>query len=126
MILCIYSTFDEKIKIRIFSYIGLVYYALTAGLVLSVWVVLGAVLLFFIVESIRKKKLAVNLLVSFASLLIPGVIANFDLVKESLGIGSFVSHRVEFGFGDNSDTFIQTLKNLLFSENFHYEAVTNH
>ena len=126
VILCIYSTFDEKIKIRIFSYIGLVYYALTAGLVLSVWVVLGAVLLFFIVESIRKKKLAVNLLVSFASLLIPGVIANFDLVKESLGIGSFVSHRVEFGFGDNSDTFIQTLKNLLFSENFHYEAVTNH
>ena len=126
VILCIYSTFNEKIKIRIFSYIGLAYYALTAGLVLSGWVVLGTVLLLFIVESIRKKKLAVNLLVAFASLLFPSIFANFDLVKEFLGIEAFVSHRVEFGFGDNSDTFIQTFKEFLFSEDYQYEAVTNH
>jgi hypothetical protein len=126
VILCVYSTFDEKLRIRIFSYLGLAYYALTAGIVLSGWAVLGFVLLFFIVESFRKKKLATNLLMAFISLLVPSVLTNLDLIKEALGFKSFVSHRTEFGFGDNSDTFLQTLKDSLFSEKFHYEAVTNH
>ncbi len=126
VILCIFSSFDKTKKIRIFSYLGLVYYALSAGVVLSGWIVLGIVLALFVVLSIRKRKISVNLLISFATLFIPYVLCNIDLIKLALGVDSFVSHRVELGFGGNGDSFIQTVRNYFFNGTFQYEAESKH
>ncbi len=125
LIFCIYSL-CKRSKHKVIPCLGLICYALSTSFALVGWAVVGLSLLGFIIQSIRKKKPDKSLLLATAVLLTTYVLCNFDLILETFGIGSFVSHRSEFGLGDNGDSFIGTLKEFFLNESYQYEAESKH
>ena len=123
---CVLSLGERKRKISPLPYIGLVYFALSSNLVLSGWVALLFLGIYFIVRSIEDKKFHLPLFLSGVTVTVTYILCNLDLIAGLFSKGGFVSHRVEYGSGAPGLHFFSSFLSLFFKGDIFYEAVSKH
>jgi len=123
---CSLCVSEMKRKFSILPYLGAVYFALSSNLVLSGWVALLFLGVFFVVKSITDRKFHLPLFLLGITTTLTYVLCNLDLIGELFSAGSFVSHRVEYGFGAPGGSFFGYFLNLFWKGDAFYEAISNH
>ncbi len=126
LILCIYLSYKNTNTLKALPYIGIVYYALSTSFALVGWCACTLFFAFGIYKTISKKSFQKHLFISFLVLTATYILCNIDLLGEVLGVGSFVSHREEFVRLESASSFLNILKELLFSGDYSYEVQTRH
>lgn len=104
----------------------IIYYALSTSFVLCGWAALGLVALFGIVCSIKQRGLNRAYFLSAGILLATYLLCNIDLIMEVFSANSFISHRVEFGFGETGASFWGNLWARLSNGAYTSEAESKH
>lgn len=105
--------------------VGVMYYGLSTGFVLSGWVALVFIFVAFIVCSFTYKKIDKNILISWLVLLAVYILCNIDLIVEAFSVNAFESHRAEYALNEGGK-FLDNFFGILAKGNFVFEAESKH